>query len=465
MSLFNLFKPAPHPPQIEDKDVIDREYRYWRIRIFYSMYAGYVFFYFTRKSFTFAMPAMIQELGFSKAELGWLATILYITYGFSKFVNGVLSDRSNPRYFMAIGLILTGIFNFLFGMSSSIFFFALFWGLNGWFQGWGWPPITKQLTYWYAKHERGTWWSICSTSHNIGGALIPLLAGFLAQHYGWRYAMHVPGAICILYGLLLLNRMRDVPQSLGLPPIEVYKGQTKDVSEEKTKEAQDKNLPTPKQILFEHVLNNKFVWMLAVSYFFVYIVRTAVNDWTVVYLMEERQYLNETIAGGNIAMFELGGFFGMLAAGWGTDYFFKGRRVPFMMLCALGLVVSMALFWVSPPGHIYLDYTLMTVIGFLVFGPQMLVGLAAAELVSKKAACTANGFAGCWAYAGAAFTGGPLGKIIDEYSWDGFFTLMLACCVATYLILWPIRKVQGYKRDESVDKPSWDKNLRPAKSS
>lgn len=137
----NFLKPAEHTKETKDETVVKKEYRYWRIRIFYGMFIGYVFYYFTRKSFTFAMPALMNDLGFDKAQLGILGSMLYITYGLSKFASGVMSDQSNPRFFMAIGLIITGIMNICFGCSSSMLFFVIFWGLNGWFQGWGGPLV------------------------------------------------------------------------------------------------------------------------------------------------------------------------------------------------------------------------------------------------------------------------------------------------------------------------------------
>ena len=155
MNLLNLLKPAPIVSEIQDAETVKKNYKYWRLRTFYAMWAGYAFFYFTRKSFTFAMPIMQSELGMDKFELGLLGSILYISYGASKFLSGILGDKSNPRYFMSIGLILTGIFNLFFGMSSYFWAFALFWGLNGWFQGWGWPGCAKLLTHWYSQSERG----------------------------------------------------------------------------------------------------------------------------------------------------------------------------------------------------------------------------------------------------------------------------------------------------------------------
>lgn len=233
--VLNFLRPAEHIKEIEDSAIVRKEYRYWRLRIFYSMFIGYVFYYFARKSYTFAMPALMHDLGYDKAQLGILGSVLYITYGLSKFASGVMSDQSNPRFFMAIGLIITGITTILFGFSSSLILFALFWGLNGWFQGWGWPPCARLLTHWYSQSERGTWWSVWSTSHNVGGFLIPIIVGACAEYFGWRYAMFVPGGLCIIMGFILMNRLRDTPQSLGLPSIEKYRNDFPDLKSKSEK--------------------------------------------------------------------------------------------------------------------------------------------------------------------------------------------------------------------------------------
>src|SRR5579885_2193719 len=104
MSIIDILRPAPHREEIQDEAVIRQQYRHWRLRIFYGMYIGYVFYYISRKSLTFAMPALMTDLGFSKSDMGILASLMALTYGLSKFLSGVLSDRSNPRYFMAFGL-------------------------------------------------------------------------------------------------------------------------------------------------------------------------------------------------------------------------------------------------------------------------------------------------------------------------------------------------------------------------
>lgn len=441
MRFLSFLKPSPPGEELEDEKLVKQKYKYWRWRTFYGMYIGYIFYYFSRKSFTFAMPSLIADLGFTKGQLGIIASILSICYGGSKFLSGVLSDRSNPRYFMGIGLIITGILNICFGLSSSILFFVLFMGLNGYFQGFGWPPCARLLTHWYSQRERGTWWGFWNTSHSVGGALIPLIAAFCCQMWGWRYALYVPGVLCIGAGLFVINRLRDTPRSLGLPPIETFK---RDFS---SKKGEVESAASAKEVLFNHVLRNKFVWVLAASYFFVYIIRIAINDWSALFLVETKGY-SLIAAGACVFWFEIGGIFGSLVAGWASDKIFGGKRGPVNVLFSLAVIFALGAFWASPAGFAAIDSILMFTIGFLIFGPQMLIGMVAAELAGKQAAGSATGFVGLVAYIGAATAGYPLGKICQEFGWQGFFTSVGACGALSVLLLLPLWKVGG---KEQVD--------------
>ncbi len=432
--ILDCFQPPPPAECIQDGDKIAKDYRYWRIRTFYSMFLGYAFFYFSRKSFTFAMPALIADLGFDKGQLGMLATILSLSYGLSKFLSGMLADRSNARYFMAVGLILTGVFNICFGLSSSIFWFAVFWGLNGWFQGFGWPPCARLLTHWYSKSERGRWWAAWNVSHNVGGAIIPLLAAVCAMYFGWRYAMYVPGVLCILVGFVLINRLRDTPESLGLPSVGIYRKDEQEIAEA---QADSENNMSAKQMFVEFVLKNKFIWLLAIAYLFVYVIRIGFNDWTALFLVENKGY-SQLGANGCVSLFEVGGFCGSLVAGWASDRIFSAQRGPVNALYAGGILLSVLLFWLVPPGYALLDSAAMFLIGFTVFGPQMLIGVAAAELSHKKAAATSTGFIGWFAYAGSALAGYPLGVIAQSFGWYGFFLTMAICSLVSLALLMPL---------------------------
>lgn len=436
----NFLKPAEPIAEIDDSEYVEQQYPYWRFRILYSIFIGYAFYYLTRKSFTFAMPGLMEELNYDTAQLGFLGTILSITYGISKFTSGMISDCSSPRYFMALGLICTGIANICFGLSSSLFFFALFWGLNGWFQGFGAPPCVRFLTQWYSHSERGAWWSSWSQSHNVGSFLIPWIAGWALYHFGWRYAMFIPGCISIIGGLFLLNRLRDTPSSIGLPTVEKYRNDFSAVANEGSDNSTVGSL-------LGTVLKNPYIWLLAIAYFFIYIVRIGIGDWTALFLLKTKGYTKLT-ANGTVSLFDLGGLFGGLAAGWGSDRLFNARRGPINFLFVIGMMCMLFLFRFIPEGFPLIDSMAIFVLGFFVYGPQMLIGIAASELVGKKAAATSNGFIGLTAYMGAAVAGYPLGKIIHELGWEGFFLFLFVCaCLSAVMLLpmWGVEKVKSVK--------------------
>lgn len=434
--MFKWLHPASFVKEIQDEKIVTSQYKYWRIRTFYGMYIGYAFYYFSRKSFTFAMPAMLDN-GFTLSELGILGTIFSIIYGFSKFLSGILGDRTNPRYFMSLGLILTGIWNICFGLSSMWTLLALFWGLNAWFQGWGWPGCAKLLTYWYAQSERGTWWSLWNTSHNVGGALIPLLSALCIYCYGWRFAMFIPGSICILIGIFLMNRLRDIPQSLGLPPIEIFR---KEPCPSAVKNSAKTSLSI-RETLLKYILSNKYIWTIAFAYFFIYIIRAGFNDWCMVYLIKLKNY-SHIQAAACIVCFEIGGFLGSLFAGWSSDKIFDGKRNPVNVLFTLGATImlfGMHWNWINFP---LLDGAIIFLIGFFIFGPQMLIGIVATEFTHKKAAAASSGFAGCFAYLGAAVAGGPLGSLISIWGWDGFFALLCGCGIVALVLMAPLWSIK-----------------------
>jgi OPA family sugar phosphate sensor protein UhpC-like MFS transporter len=116
--VFNFLKTPANAAPLQNKSEIDSHYRYWRRHIMATIWIGYALFYFTRKSFNAAAPEVIASGVMMRTDIGLLATLFYITYGLSKFLSGIVSDRSNARYFMGLGLIATGVVNILFGFST-----------------------------------------------------------------------------------------------------------------------------------------------------------------------------------------------------------------------------------------------------------------------------------------------------------------------------------------------------------
>jgi len=433
--LIRLFKPSPHIARLP-VDKIDRKYKSARIQVFLGIFVGYAGYYLIRKNFSLAMPYLVKQ-GFSKGELGLVLSALPIAYGLSKFLMGNVSDRSNPRIFLAAGLILSAIVNLIFGLapfvmtSIAVMFILTF--FNGWFQGMGWPPCGRSMVHWFALDERGTMMSIWNVAHNIGGGLIGPLAILGIMIFGtWHSIFYFPAMIAIVVAVFILCTVKDTPQSEGLPPIEEYKNEYPD--DESHVQDREKEM-SAKEIFFKYVLVNKYLWYIAIANVFVYLIRYGVVDWAPTYLTEAKGY---THTGSDWAYFlyEYAGIPGTILCGYLSDKLFHGRRAPIGIIYMIGVIAAILVYWLTPAGHHLYDDLALIAIGFLIYGPVMLIGLHALDLVPKKAAGTAAGLTGLFGYLGGTVAANVgMGYVVDYFGWHGGFVMLIISCFLAIFFL------------------------------
>lgn len=429
--MLGLLKPAPTVPPRPAADV-DPAYRRLRREVFIGIFVGYAGYYLVRNTLALAIPDILREYPqYTKAQLGTALTGLSIAYGISKFLMGSVSDRSNPKYFLPLGLLLSSAIMAICGLWKGVFaslglLFALQ-IVNGWVQGMGWPPCGKTMVHWFGTKERGRIVSVWNVGHNVGGALVATFAltGLsLFGDWGAKFYFNAMVAAAIAIGVFFL--LRDTPQSCGLPPIEVYKNDYRpDYSAE-----HEENF-TYRQIFFEHVLNNRYLWAIAVANAFVYFVRYGVVNWIPTYLETAKHFSFQQSSLG-WSLYEYAAIPGTIACGWVSDKVFGGRRAPATILFMALTLVAVVVYWFNLNGPLWIDYAALIAIGFLIYGPIMIIGLHALDLVPKKAAGTAAGFTGFFGYVfGSAIAGTGVGWIADHFGWNGVFITMVACCVLT----------------------------------
>lgn len=407
-----------------------KKYNSWRIRILYSIIIGYATFYFCRQNFNIATPAIREYFDVTKTQIGWILTASSIMYGVSKFCNGFISDKTNARIFMVLGLLFVGIITILIGFSDSLFLIGILWIASNWFQSMGWPPATKMLTHWFASKELGTKWAMGATSNQIGGALAMVSCGYLIDKFGWRSAFFVPGVVACVVSIFLYNRLRNSPKEVGLSTVEEYKNYPPELISDYDK------LPTAE--LLKIVFCNKLIWYVCLANMFVYIIRLGVIYWAPTFLKDLRgiSLLN---AGLQIGLYEMISIPGALIAGFLSDKLFQGRRGPVGTICMLALSLLLILFWKLPIQSELLSIVILSLVGFFVSGPQLLVGIAAADFSTRQAVGTANGLSGLFGYLGAAIAGVGVGWISDNYGWDGgfiFFSISALLGSSLFALTW-----------------------------
>ncbi|HEU5468360.1 MAG TPA: phosphoglycerate transporter protein PgtP [Steroidobacteraceae bacterium] len=427
--MIGFLKPAAFAAELPE-DRVDPEYRRLRRRVYAGIFVGYAGYYLVRNNLALAIPDLLAEHPeYSKAGLGTALTALSIAYGISKFLMGSVSDRSNPKYFLPLGLLLSSALMAAFGLFEALYAslaaIIVVMALNGWVQGMGWPPCGKSMVHWFGLKERGTVVSTWNVAHNIGGALVAnlaLLGVILFQDWGAKFYFNALVAALIAVGVLLL--LEDTPQSRGLPPVERWR----DDYPPGYSESHEETLSF-REIFLKYVLPNRFLWAIAIANAFCYFVRYGVVNWIPTYLETAKgfSFRESSIAW---SLYEYAAIPGTIACGWLSDRWFRGRRAPMTMIFMALTLVAVVVYWMNLRGPVWVDYAALFAIGFLVYGPIMMIGLHSLDLVPKKAAGTAAGLTGLFGYVfGSAIAGTGVGWIADRWGWGGVFVTMVACCL------------------------------------
>ena len=456
-----LAPPAAKPAQTGPE--ADAKYKKLRWQVFIGIFIGYAGFYLVRKNFSMAIP-MLAPFGFEKGELGIVLSMNAIAYGFSKFVMASISDRSNAQRFLPLGLVCTAI-SMLFMIvpvqwlgaehkGAAIALMAVLNFLVGWFNGMGWPPCGRVMTHWFSIKERGTWMSFWNCAHNVGGALVGPMAVYGAMWFGsWFYGANTdyyfligtyafPAAVAVLVAVLAYLMIRDTPQSCGLQSIEEWSGH----AAKNYCKADEKALSVSE--IFKTVLSNKLLWYIAFANAFVYMVRYGCLDWAPTILKEQGVDLKD--AGWAYFAYEMAAIPGTIFCGWLSDKVFQGRRalptIIFMALVAVAIVVYWQFF-----NNFTVVICCLIAIGFLIYGPVMLIGVQALDLAPKNAAGTAAGLTGFMGYVlGTAILANVvIGYVAENAGWDWTFILLLIACALSVFFMALTYKEEKYLAEQN----------------
>lgn len=424
-------------------------FKYWQWRVIICSMTGYAMFYFVRKNFSFAIPLLSEEYGITNASFGIIMTIGGLVYGISKFVNGILADRTNPRWHLAIGLAVCVATSVVLGFSDKISTFftgstdgagfiggivmvmAAMYIVNQVFQGCGFAPCNHLMVSWVPPHELATKMSIWNTSHSVGAFIVAVICGYITD---WHLCFWLPAAISAFGVVFIIATLRDTPKSVGLPELPKVQGELDEDSR--------RNPKAFRKFLMEKVFLNPVIWVLAITDLFVYIVRFAILDWGPQMLTS--MGLDQSIAGWTVGIFEVAGCAGMLCAGFISDRLFgsKSQRVCAIEM-AIVAVCLVVLHYIQDLDSPILLLAVLAIAGFFLYGPQALLGVIASNQATKKAASSAVGLIGLMSYLSTIVTGYGFGSLADKFGgWHWIFIAMAGIAAAGTLLIATLWKLK-----------------------
>lgn len=454
--MWNFLAPAPHRKPLPANEV-DKEYKKLRLKVFLGIYFGYAAYYLVRKNLSFAVPDMIAEGLIDKAGAGIAMAGIPIAYAISKFLMGSVSDHSDARKFMTIGLVLASAVMLVAGLipygvgidgdfSTNIAVLFVFMLLAGWLSGMGWPPCGRILAHWFSTNERSFKMSVWNTAHNVGNGTLALLVtagvlifGTMGIGESWRAAFIVPSLVALVFAAFCWFTLRDTPESCGLPPIEDYR---KDYTGAKASKGEEENIPF-RRLFVDYIFRNKMLWLIAAANAFIYFVRYGISDWSPTYLAEVYK-MTDGDSRTAFALFEYAGIPGTILCGWISSKFYQGRCAPVNVIFTVLTAIGIMMYWFAEPISAttalplkYVVFTALSIIGGAVYGPIAMIGVQALSLVPKNAAGTAAGFMSLFGYmlGDAVLSKVAMGYVAQSsLGWNFTFEMFMAAALLAIVI-------------------------------
>lgn len=399
-------------------------------QVIWVLWLTYGAFYFCRTNLAAAVSGMqtpLDEggLGLSKEQVGYILASLKITYGLGQGLNGQLAERFSPRTLLAAGLLGSATLNVLFGLSTGFYFLLFIWACNGYCQSLGWTPCMRVAASWFPVLQRGRAIGLIGTGYQVTQGLTFVVSGWAAQTFGWRGAVFVPAGLLVLTAVVMLLFLEETPEQEPAA----------------TMQPTVDKVEAPRSTWVENVLltlANPRLWLVGLALGLLNACRYGFLDWGITHLMEV-QSIGVGKAGLNYAVLPLGAVAGSYYAGWATDRFFGGRRAPVICgLCILLAILTLT-YDVLARGSAVGVLALLVVIGFCIYGPQvLLVGTAPADLARRGTSAAAAGFVNFLGYMGAASGDVVTPYVLKNHGWRVAIYVWagwaLAAAVATALL-------------------------------
>ena len=411
MGLYSFYRISKPSAEKVPEEKVASTYKSLRNKTFWGATIAYSLYYICRMSVSIFKQPLIDGDVLTAGQLGLIGSSFMFVYAIGKFLNGFIADYCNIRRFMATGLFVSALVNFLMAvlgifqnMIPSILIFILFailWGMNGLSQSMGSAPGVISLSRWFPLSKRGSYYSLFSTSPDIGKFFSYIILGWICGVAGWQFGFLAASAAGLVGAGLILLMVSDTPESKGLPSVQELSGETlTKVDKKPTKELQ------------KFVLKHPGVWVIALSSAFLYITKNAVDGWGVLFLQEARGFdMSEAT---RILAYSVGfSIAGTVSAGWLSDRVFKGNRIKPALISGIMCAASLALF-LFVGGSYVMNIVYVSMFSFSMGVLYCVVaGLMAVDIVPRKATGAALGIVGISSYVAAGLQDITSGYLIQ----------------------------------------------------
>ncbi|XP_018567451.1 glucose-6-phosphate exchanger SLC37A2 isoform X2 [Anoplophora glabripennis] len=425
--------------------------------------------------------------------LGELDSAFLFSYAAAMFLSGFIADRVNLRYFLSLGMIMSGIFCYLFGLAKTynihhFSYYIVVQALAGIFQTTGWPGVVSVMSNWFGKEKRGLIFGLWNSHTSIGNILGSLIAAEYVE-VDWALSFVMPGlyigvAGFVIYLFLVVNpsdvgcvvadnrrsclkreRLLENQVANNSSSGEVSSGISSDVDDseiligeqEVQRRITERTHLLPRSsperneqaIGFFNACCIPGVVEFSLALFFSKLVGYTFLYWLPLYVNASTT-MGATLSADMSTLYDVGGIAGAIIAGVVSDK----TDMP-AITCSVMLVLTapmLVVYQKLSTVNLGLNMILLVIVGLLVNGPYALITTAvAAELGThhslegnSKALATVAAIIDGTGSIGAAI--GPLlAGFVSGYGWESVFLMLMISDILAFILLLRLAKHEFVK--------------------
>ncbi|MCK9629573.1 MAG: MFS transporter [Bacteroidales bacterium] len=296
-----------------------------------------------RQVFNVVLPLIKDDLSLSDVQIGTIATAFNLIYALLVPMAGYIGDLFSRKWIVSLSILFWSVATMFTGLSNGMIMLIV---MRSVATGGGeafFGPSNYALLASYHKDTRSFAMSIHQTSYYVGVILSGFVAGYIGQHYGWRSAFLVFGAIGVIHAVIMIIRLKDKREgSEGKVNSEEVNSEKRIVNSEK-RIVNSEKVKSEKISLFEGfrvLFTTPTAVMLTIGFSGLIFVLTGYLTWMPTYLFEE---FNMSLAeAGFHSMFytHLFAFFGVMIAGKLSDKLAGKNPANRILLQAGGLLFA-----------------------------------------------------------------------------------------------------------------------------
>lgn len=294
--------------------------KWYKWEVLLLLWMAYLLNQGDRQVFNTVLPAIRDALNLTDTSVGLIATIFNLFYAIMVPVGGWAGDRFSRKWVTTISILFWSVATMFTGLATSFIWLVV---LRSVATGGGeafFGPANYSLLGQYHTDTRARAMSLHQTAYYVGVILAGWLAGLIADKLGWKYSFIIFGAAGIVWGILMIIRLKDYPKA---------EEKAADVPKEKKPGFFDG---------FKTVFTTPTALMLTIGFSGLIFVITGYMTWVPAYLQEEFTQ-NQATAGFNSMFWTyVAAFVGVLLAGSLSDKLALKSRKLRMFLQGIGLL-------------------------------------------------------------------------------------------------------------------------------